>query len=64
MTPTKQTTINKISEFFKTAFALFLFGSKSLWLILRNDIEKNVQTYKEEREQQKKVKSKRKEENK
>ena len=60
MIPTKQSTINKISEFFKNAFALFLFGSKSLWLILRNDIEKNVQTYKEEREQQKKVKSKRK----
>jgi len=60
MTSTKQTTINKISEFFKTAFALFLVASKSLWLILRNDIEKNVQTYKEEREQQKKVKKRRK----
>ena len=60
MTPTRQTTINKISEFFKTTFALFLFASKTLWLILRNDIEKNVQTYKEEREQQKKVKKRRK----
>jgi hypothetical protein len=58
MIPTKQTKISRISEFFRTAFALFLFGSKSLWLILRNDIEKNVQTYKEEREQQKKVKNK------
>ena len=60
MTPTRQTTINKISEFFKTTFALFLFASKTLWLILRNDIEKNVQIYKEEREQQKKVKKRRK----
>ena len=60
MTPTKQTTINKISEFFKTTFALFLFASKTLWLILRNDVEKNVQTYKEEREQQKKAKKRRK----
>ena len=57
MTSTKHTTINKISEFFKTAFALFLFGSKSLWLILKTDMDKNVQTYKEEREQQKKVKN-------
>ena len=38
--------INRISEFFKT-----------LWAILKDDMDKNVQTYKEEREQQKKVKN-------
>ena len=38
--------INRISEFFKT-----------LWVILKDDMDKNVQTYKEEREQQKKVKN-------
>jgi len=52
--------INRISEFFKTLFALSLFASKTLWLILKNDIEKNVQTYKEEREEQKKVKKRKK----
>ena len=38
--------INRISEFFK-----------NLWVILKDDMDKNVQTYKEEREQQKKVKN-------
>ena len=56
MTPTKQTTINKISEFFKTLYALFMFGTKTLWMILKDDMKKEAQTYKEEREEQKRVK--------
>jgi len=47
----------RISEFFKTLYGLFLFTVKSLWVILKTDMDKNVQTYKEEREQQKKVKN-------
>ena len=56
MTQTKQTTIDKISEFFKTLFALFMFTTKSLWVILWTDMKKESQTYKEEREKQKKRK--------
>ena len=37
--------MNKINEFFKT-----------LWITLRDDMKKEAQTYKEEREQQKKRK--------
>jgi len=48
--------IKKISEFFKTLYELFLFTVKSLWVILKTDMDKNVQTYKEEREEQKRVK--------
>ena len=46
----------RISEFFKTLYGLFLFTVKSLWVILKTDMDKNVQTYKEEREEQKRVK--------
>ena len=56
MTPTKQTTIDKISEFFKTLFGFFMFTTKSLWVILWTDMKKESQTYKEEREEQKKRK--------
>ena len=49
--------MNKISEFFKTFYGLFLFTVKSLWVILKTDMDKNVQTYKEEREKQKKIKN-------
>ena len=48
--------MNKISEFFKTSYGLFMFTVKSLWVLLKTDMDKNVQTYKEEREEQKKVK--------
>ena len=48
--------MNKISEFFKTFYGLFLFTVKSLWIILTTDMKKEVQTYKEEREEQKRVK--------
>ena len=57
MTPTKQTTIDKISEFFKTLYTLFMFGTKTLWVILKTDMDNNVQTYKEEREKQKRIKN-------
>ena len=43
----KRKMINRISEFFKTLYGLFMFGTKTLWIILK--------TNKEEREQQKKV---------
>ena len=49
--------INRISEFFKTFYGLFMFGTKSIWIILKNDMKKNAQTYNKEREQQKKIKN-------
>ena len=52
------TKISKIREFFMTIFALSMFAIKTLWVILKDDMKKNVQTYKEEREQQKKIKKK------
>ena len=51
--------MNKITDFFKTLWGLTLFAIKSLWVILREDMKKEAQTYKEEREEQKKVKNNR-----
>lgn len=56
--------IDKIDEFFKTVFALVMFTTKSLWVILKDDMKKESQTYKEEREEQKKQGEKRKREDK
>ena len=49
--------ITRISEFFKTFCALFIFGVKTFWIILWDDMKKESQEQKEEREQQKKVKN-------
>jgi len=49
--------INRINEFFKTFYGLFMFGTKSIWIILKNDMKKEAQTYKEEREEQKRIKN-------
>ena len=46
--------MNKITDFFKTLWGLTLFAIKSLWVLLKEDMKKEAQTYKEEREQQKK----------
>jgi hypothetical protein len=51
--------MNKIIEFFKTLWVLSLVTIKSLWVLLKEDMKKEVQTYKEEREDQKKVKNNR-----
>jgi hypothetical protein len=51
--------MNKITDFFKTLWVLSLVTIKSLWIILKDDMKKEVQTYKEEREDQKKVKNNR-----
>jgi hypothetical protein len=51
--------MNKITDFFKTLWGLTLFTIKSLWVILKDDMKKEAQTYKEEREEQKKVKNNR-----
>jgi hypothetical protein len=51
--------MNKITDFFKTLWGLTLFTIKSLWLLLKEDMKKEAQTYKEEREEQKKVKNNR-----
>ena len=48
--------INRISEFFKTLCALLIFGTKTLWIMWTTDMKKEAQTYREEREQQKRVK--------
>ena len=47
--------MNKIIEFLKTLWVLSLVTIKSLWIILKDDMKKESQTYKEEREDQKKV---------
>jgi len=51
--------MNKITDFFKTLWVLSLVTIKSLWIILKDDMKKEAQTYKEEREDQKKVKNNR-----
>ena len=51
--------MNKIIEFFKTLWVLSLVTIKSLWIILKDDMKKESQTYREEREDQKKVKNNR-----
>jgi len=51
--------MNKITDFFKTLWGLTLFTIKSLWMLLKDDMKKEAQTYKEEREEQKKVKNNR-----
>ena len=51
--------MNKITNFFKTLWVLSLVTIKSLWIILKDDMKKEAQTYKEEREDQKKVKNNR-----
>ena len=51
--------MNKITDFFKTLWVLSLVTIKSLWVLLREDMKKEAQTYKEEREEQKKVKNNR-----
>ena len=51
--------MNKITDFFKTLWGLTLFTIKSLWVLLKEDMKKEAQTYKEEREEQKKVKNNR-----
>ena len=51
--------MNKIIEFFNTLWNLTLFAIKSLWVLLREDMKNEAQTYKEEREEQKKVKNNR-----
>ena len=52
--------ITRISEFFKTTWALSLFTIKTLWLLVTTDMKKEAQTYKEEREQQKRAKKREK----
>ena len=44
---------SKISEFFGTIYGLSLFTIKSIYILIREDMKKESQTYKEEREQQK-----------
>jgi hypothetical protein len=51
--------MNKIIEFFNTLWGLTMFTIKSLWVLLKEDMKKEAQTYKEEREEQKKVKNNR-----
>ena len=51
--------MKKIIEFFKTLWVLSMVAIKSLWVILKDDMKKEAQTYKEEREEQKKVKNNR-----
>jgi len=52
--------MNKIIEFFKTLWGLTLFTIKTLWVLLKENMKKEAQTYKEEREEQKRAKNKKK----
>jgi len=49
----------KISEFFSTIYGLSLFTIKSLYILISDNMKKESQTYKEEREEQKRVARKR-----
>tara|TARA_B110000902_G_scaffold87069_1_gene103429 strand:+ start:353 stop:529 length:177 start_codon:yes stop_codon:yes gene_type:complete len=51
--------MNKIIEFLKTLWGLTLFTIKSFWVILKDDMKKEAQTYREERAEQKKIKNNR-----
>ena len=53
----KSTKPNKraISEFFSTIYGLALFTIKSLYIIISESMKKESQTYKEEREEQKRI---------
>ena len=51
---------NKISEFFSTLYGLTLFTIKSLWILIGDSMKKEAQTYKEEREEQKKAAARKK----
>ena len=46
--------MNKIADFFKTLWVLSLVTIKSLWVLLKDDMKKEAQTYKEEREDRRK----------
>ena len=46
--------MNKITDFFKALWGLTLFTIKTLWVLLKDDMKKEAQTHKEEREKQKK----------
>ena len=48
-----------ISEFFSTIYGLSLFTIKSLYIIISENMKKESRTYKEEREEQKRVARKR-----
>ena len=45
----------KIIEFFRAAYGIIWSATKSFWKLLRDDMKKEAQTYKEEREQQKRI---------
>ena len=51
--------MKKLTDFFKTLWVLSLVAIKSLWVLLKEDMKKEAKTYKEEREEQKKVKNNR-----
>ena len=44
-----------LNEFFSTIYGLTLFTIKSLYILISDSMKKESQTYKEEREEQKKV---------
>jgi heme exporter protein D len=50
---------DKISEFFSTIYGLSLFTIKSLYILISESMKKEARTYKEEREEQKRVARKR-----
>jgi hypothetical protein len=51
----KATEMKRIAEISKTLYGLMMFTIKSLYILISDSMKKESQTYKEEREEQKKI---------
>ena len=49
--------MKKITEFFANTWMLFMFGIKTFWIIFTDDMKKESQEQKEERERQQQIKN-------
>jgi|TARA_B100001179_G_scaffold190099_1_gene146737 hypothetical protein len=49
--------MKKITEFFVNSWMLFMFGIKTFWIIFTDDMKKESQEQKEERERQQQIKN-------
>ena len=49
--------MKKITEFFVNSWMLFMFGIKTFWIIFTDDMKKESQEQKEEREHQQQIKN-------
>tara|TARA_B100000586_G_scaffold95992_1_gene68524 strand:- start:1172 stop:1327 length:156 start_codon:yes stop_codon:yes gene_type:complete len=49
--------MKKITEFFANSWMLLLFGVKTFWVILKDEMNKESEAQKEERERQQQIKN-------